>query len=118
METYSITDPLYGTNPQEQVPNSTAVLVLGICSIVFCCCCSFLGIPLAIIALVMGNTAKGIYAQNPSKYTIASFKNLNAGFICAIIGLVMNIVSLILSIVNLIVNPNSTRELQRILENM
>jgi hypothetical protein len=80
---------------QQSLPNSTIVLVLGILSIAFCCCYGILGLIPAIIALVLSKKDKALYAVNPAIYSLSSFKNLNAGRICAIIGLVLNILSLL-----------------------
>ena len=68
------------------VPNSTAVLVLGILSIVTCWCLGVVGLTLGIIALVLANKATKLYQTNPSEYSEASFKNMKAGRICAIVG--------------------------------
>lgn len=70
---------------QADLPNATAVLVLGICAIVLC----GLGPILGTIALVMYSGAKKAYDQNPSAYTDSSFRNLNAGRTCGIIGLII-----------------------------
>jgi len=75
---------------QQTLPNSTAVLVLGILSIVICWCWGLLGITMGIIALVLSNKAKALYVSNPENYTIGSYKNMNAGRICAIIGTVLS----------------------------
>ncbi|MBT2560427.1 hypothetical protein J7E50_04205 [Pedobacter sp. ISL-68] len=80
---------------QQSLPNSTIVLVLGILSIAFCCCYGILGLIPAIIALVLSKKDKALYTVNPAIYSLSSFKNLNAGRICAIIGLVLNILSLL-----------------------
>jgi len=80
---------------QQNLPNSTIVLVLGILSIAFCCCYGILGLIPAIIALVLSKKDKALYAVNPAVYSLSSYKNLNAGRICAIIGLVLNILSLL-----------------------
>jgi hypothetical protein len=82
----------------QQIPNSTAVLVLGIISLPVCFCYFLFGIPglvLSIIALVLSNKARVVYEKNPSLYTQASYNNLKAGKICAIIGLAINGVCLI-----------------------
>ncbi len=71
---------------QQQLPNATAVLVLGIISIVGCFCYGLVGLILGIIALVLAGKANTLYQQNPGNYTEASFKNLKAGKVCAIIG--------------------------------
>lgn len=85
---------------QEALPNSTAVLVLGISSIaITLCCCAilgafgFIGIILggisSVIALIMAKKAKHTYEQNPELYTESSYNNINAGRTCAIVGLVL-----------------------------
>ena len=66
--------------PQRPLPNATAVLVLGILSIVVCFICG-------IIALSMYAADKRLYQQNPDLYTSSSYELLRAGRICAIIGL-------------------------------
>jgi len=83
----------YGGGLQQALPNATIVLVLGIISIVLCCCYGILGLIPAIIALVLSKKDKALYAANPGLYTLSSFKNLNAGRVCAIIGLILNILS-------------------------
>jgi len=84
---------------QQALPNATAVLILGILSIVTCCCYGVVGLILGIVALVLAKKDKGLYLANPSVYTEGSYKNLNAGRICAIIGLVLNIIYLLMYIV-------------------
>lgn len=80
---------------QQSLPNATAVLILGILSIVTCCCYGVIGIILAIVALVLSKKDKALYAANMSFYTEGSFKNLNAGRVCAIIGLILNILLIV-----------------------
>jgi hypothetical protein len=85
---------------QLPLPNATAVLVMGILSIVTCCC--FYGVVsliLGIIAVVLGNKDTRLYRANLSMYTEGSYKNLRAGRVCAIIGLVLSGIALIASIV-------------------
>lgn len=72
---------------QQQLPNSTAVLVLGIISIVSCFCYGLVGIILGIIAIILAGKGETLYQLNPNFYTISSYKNLKAGKICAIVGL-------------------------------
>lgn len=84
---------------QQPLPNATAVLVLGILSILFGCCFSVVGVIMGIIALVLASKDMKLYRQNPDLYTNSSFSNLNAGRITAIIGLVIGVVVLIYTIV-------------------
>jgi len=72
---------------QEALPNSTAILALGIASIVTCCCYGFLGLICGVICLVMFKKANELYNLNPDKYTESSLKNLKAGKIMGIVGL-------------------------------
>ena len=75
------------TIQQSTLPNSTAVLVLGILSIVLCFCYGIVGIILGIIALVLASKAKKLYLSSPNTFTEGSYKNMKAGRICAIVGL-------------------------------
>ena len=87
----------------QQLPNSTAVLVLGILSIVGCTCYGIIGIILGIIALVLAGKSKILYETNPGMYSVASFNNLKAGRICAIIGVIISALYIIFFIIYLIV---------------
>ena len=96
-----------GQQPQEGViqplPNSTAVLVLGIVSIVAVFCTyGILGIALGIIGLVLSGRPMKLYTDNPEAYTEASFKNLKAGKICSIIGLSLGGLFVLLGILAII----------------
>ncbi len=70
---------------QESLPNATAVLVLGILSIVTCFAWGIIGLVLGIIALVLSKKDKELYDSNPKIYA-NSYKNSKAGKVCAIIG--------------------------------
>ena len=72
---------------KQMLPNSTAVLVLGIVSIVGVLCTQgILGIILGIIGLVLASAPMKELKLNPDRYTESSVKNLKAGRICSIIG--------------------------------
>jgi hypothetical protein len=72
---------------KQMLPNSTAVLVLGIVSIVGVLCTQgILGVILGIIGLVLASTPMRLMKENPERYTESSMKNLKAGRICSIIG--------------------------------
>lgn len=70
---------------KKTLPNSTATLVLGICSIVFGCL--FVGLILGIIGLSISGTSKRLYLQNPNEYV--GYGALNAGRVMSIIGIVL-----------------------------
>lgn len=88
---------------QMPLPNSTAVLVLGILSIAICWCYGLFGITMGIIALVLSNKARNLYNENPDQYTIGSFKNMNAGRVCAIIGTILSALYLVVVIIYLLI---------------
>lgn len=67
------------------LPNATAVLVLGILSLIFWC---FIGLVLGIIGLVISKEGKELYDKDPQDYT--SYGSLNAGRVLCIIGIVLN----------------------------
>ena len=79
----------FRNEPQIPVPNATMILVLGILSIT--CCCYSVGIIPAIIAFVLASNAGKLYHAEPERYTQSSYSNMNAGKICAIIGLILSI---------------------------
>jgi M penetrans paralogue family 26 len=86
MEEKSIfSQPNQHYNPQQPLQNATAVLVLGILSIVIC----FIGFVLGIIALVLASKDMRLYNASPEVYTEASYNNLKAGRICSIIGVII-----------------------------
>lgn len=83
----------FGNRPKIQLPNATAVLILGILSIVSCCCYGG-GVILGIIALVLTSKDMRLFRADPDTFTLGSYNNLVAGRICAIIGIVFSVLSL------------------------
>lgn len=89
---------------QTNVPNAVAVLVLGICSIFpGCFCAGLVGLICGIIALVMAKKGTAAYTANPGAYTPASYNNLKAGKICAIIGLSLSALILIIYVIYFVI---------------
>ena len=70
---------------KQPLPNATAVLVLGICSIVFGC--FFVGLVLGIIGIVLAGKPRKLYKDDPTLYD--GYGSLNAGFIMSIIGTIL-----------------------------
>lgn len=106
----------FSGQPQIALPNATAVLVLGIISIVMCCCYGG-GLILGIIALVLASKDMKRYLANPAMYTSGSFSNLKAGRICAIIAVAMSLVYLMFFVWMIVTfgwqtmqDPNAMRE--------
>lgn len=80
---------------QQKLPNSTIILVLGIVSIVTCCCYG-LGLIFGIVAIVMAGTATKEYMENPELYS--GFKNVKTGKILSYIGIVLSVIYLAFTI--------------------
>ena len=80
----------------QKLPNATAVLVLGIASIITCCCYGILGIILGIVGLVISKKDLLLYKENPTQYI--NYSNLNIGRILCIIGIVLSGIYLIYTI--------------------
>jgi uncharacterized membrane protein len=91
-------DPTVNQNSPQfsngNLPNSTAVLVLGIISIVGCIFYGIPGLVCGIIAMVLHKKDKQIYLTNPPLYE-ASYKNSKAGYVCGIIGLSLSILFIV-----------------------
>ena len=74
---------------KQTLPNSTLILVMGILSIVGCCCYGLPGLIFAIIAIVLANKATKLYMEAPENYS--GYGNVKAGKIMGIIGIVLSI---------------------------
>jgi len=74
---------------KQQLPNSTLVLVMGILSIIGCCCYAVPGIIFGIIAIIVGNNAMKVYNEAPENYS--EIGNVKAGRIMGIIGLILSV---------------------------
>lgn len=81
---------------QQKLPNSSAVLVLGILSIIGCCCYGVLGLILGIVALVLAKKATEVHNQNPDEYT--GINNVKTGKTLAIIGIILSILYLLMTV--------------------
>jgi hypothetical protein len=81
---------------KNKLPNATAVLVLGILSIITCCCYGIVGLALGIVALVLAAKDMKLYLENPELYS--NYGNLNIGRILAIIGICLSTIFLIFMI--------------------
>lgn len=73
-------------NKSKQLPNSVAVLILGICSILFGC--FLIGLVLGIIGIVLSGKGRRLYRDEPEVYE--GYGLLNAGYIMSIIGVVIS----------------------------
>lgn len=86
-------------NTQQALPNATAILVLGILSIVFCFCYGIVGTILGIIGIVMASKANKLYQASPESYSESSYKNMKAGKVCSIIGVSISGIYLLIMLI-------------------
>ncbi|CAM1333247.1 CCC motif membrane protein [Tenacibaculum aestuariivivum] len=75
---------------KQKLPNATIALVLGIFSIITCCCYGIIGLPLGIAAFIMGNKAIKLNDENPDIYE--GVKNASIAKTLGIIGIIINII--------------------------
>jgi len=101
------------------LPNSTAVLVLGIVSIVGVLCSQgILGVILGIIGLVLASTPMKMIKEHPDRYTESSIKNLKAGRVCSIIGVALGGAFLLLAFFLLLLGIGGFFALLPFMDNM
>lgn len=93
---------------QQNLPNATASLVLGILAIPACCFYGIFGLIFGIIAWVLGAGDMKKYQLNPGAYTESSYKNAKAGKICGMIATILSVlfvVLIVLIIAGAVANP-------------
>lgn len=71
----------------QKLPNATAVLILGIASILTCCCYGFISIILGVIGLILANKDIKTFKLNPELYS--NYNNIKIGKILCIIGIII-----------------------------
>ncbi len=86
-------------NQPANLPNATAVLVLGIISIIGALCYGITGVICGIIGLVLANKDRKLYQATPELYSSSSYSTSNAGRTCSIIGLILGSLVLLIMIV-------------------
>lgn len=77
----------------QKLPNATAVLVLGILSVLTCWCYGIIGIVLSIVALFLAKKDITLYKETPEKFN--NYSNLNTGRVLAIIGLILSVITIV-----------------------
>lgn len=91
----------FGQNPMEfnntqqfkqNLPNATAVLIMGILSLVACVCYG-LGFIFGIIGLILANKDEKLYKANPQRYM--GYSNLRTGKILSIVGIILSIIYIV-----------------------
>ncbi|MDH7912730.1 CCC motif membrane protein [Winogradskyella sp. SYSU M77433] len=74
---------------KQMLPNATLALVMGILSIVGCCCYGVPGVIFGIVAIIISLKAEKLYKQDPESYS--GYGNVKAGKIMGIIGLILSV---------------------------
>ncbi len=97
MEQTDLLNPSPNQHIQQNLPNATSVLVLGIISIVGAFCYGIVGLVCGIIGLVLANKDRKLYNEAPELYAQSSFGTSSAGRTCSIIGIILS--SLIIVVV-------------------
>lgn len=85
---------------KQSLPNSTLILILGILSIITCCCYGIIGLILGIITLVLAKSATREYVGNPELYS--GYGNVKTGKVLAIIGIVLALIYIVIIIIMII----------------
>lgn len=80
--------------PTQKLPNGTLVIILGIASIVTCCCYGIVSIILGGVGLFLAKKDTVLYNENPSLYK--DYNNIKTGKILSIIGITLGVLYLIL----------------------
>lgn len=81
---------------KQKLPNASAVLILGILSILTCCCWGIIGLVLGIVALNLAKKDLALYMENPEMYQ--GYSNITTGRVLAIIGIVLSSIYLLINI--------------------
>lgn len=84
------------TTFQQELPNASVVLILGIIALIISFFNSLVGLVTGIVSLVMARNTEKLYNQTPRLYTLSSLSNMRSGKTCAIIGIVLAILKIIL----------------------
>ena len=81
---------------KQKLPNANAVLILGILSLITCCCYG-VGAILGVVALVIAKKDLVLYNENPELYS--NYSTLKTGRILAMIGIGVSVAYLIYIII-------------------
>lgn len=77
---------------KQKLPNGTVVIVLGILSIIACCCYGVVSLILGGVGIYLANKDTKEYYLNPELYS--NFGNIKTGKILCIIGIVLGVIYL------------------------
>lgn len=77
---------------KQKLPNATAVIILGVLSIISCCCYGVVSMLLGGIGIYLAKKDAATYNENPELYS--NYNNIKTGKILCIIGIVLGLLYL------------------------
>tara|TARA_B100000674_G_scaffold239605_1_gene196905 strand:- start:110 stop:430 length:321 start_codon:yes stop_codon:yes gene_type:complete len=83
---------------KEKLPNTNAVIALGIVSICTCFMYGFISLACGIIGLVLAKKSIKLFEENPDLYDESSYNTIKAGKTCSIIGISLSAAVLLIFI--------------------
>ncbi len=95
---------------KEKLPNATLILILGMLSILTCCCYGFIGLGLGITALILAKKDLVIYNQDPGRYK--DFANVITGRTLAVVGIVLSALAIFFFIIVTAVGEDGMKQWQ------
>ncbi len=95
---------------KEKLPNATLILILGMLSILTCCCYGVIGLGLGIAALILAKKDLAIYNQDPGRYK--DFANVITGRTLAIVGIVLSVLAMFFFIIVTAVGEDGMKQWQ------
>lgn len=86
--------------PEQKNSNTKAILALvfGILSLVISCCCTYLGIILGVVGIVLAVLSR---QDNGGKFSGMAI----GGMVCSIVAIVLSVVAIVLVLSGLVANP-------------
>ena len=87
---------------KEKLPNTNAVIALGIISICTCFMYGVIGLTCGIISFVLAKKSIRLFEESPETYDENSYNTLKTGRICAIIGISLSGLAMLLLVAYLV----------------
>ena len=95
---------------KEKLPNATLILILGMLSILTCCCYGIPGLGLGIATLILAKKDIKIYNEDPQRYK--DFANVITGRTLAIVGIVLSALAVVFFIIVMTVCEDGVKQWQ------
>ena len=95
---------------KEKLPNATLILILGMLSILTCCCYGIPGLGLGIATLILAKKDIALYNEDPQRYK--DFANVITGRTLAIVGIVLSTLAIFFFIIVMAVGEDGMKQWQ------